>query len=81
MGTRYDPNHPHRPQGYLGSAVEAYRALGDEAPWLLAWRNAEVMINSETGRYMYDSEVRADTDARGHEGLLVDGASYARHSC
>jgi hypothetical protein len=66
--TRFDPNHPHRPRGYLGSAVEAYRAQGDEAPWLLAWRGGEVMINPETGRYMYDSEVRAEADSRGRGG-------------
>lgn len=66
--TRFDPNHPHRPRGPLDSGVDAYRRHGDEAPWLLAWRGGEVMIDPETGRYMYDSEVRTDADRRGRGG-------------
>lgn len=68
MGTRFDPNHPARPRGYIDTATQAYRDHGEEAPWLLAWRGGEVSINPETGRYMYDSEIRESAGLRGRGG-------------
>jgi hypothetical protein len=68
MGTKYDPNHPHRPRGSQGSAVEAYRNHGEEAPWLLLWRGGEVVTNPETGRYMYHWEHDPEGQLRGRGG-------------
>lgn len=68
MGTKYDPNHPHCPRGPLDSLADAYRLHGDEAPWLLAWKGSEVMINLTTGRYINDHELRADGGVRGRDG-------------
>lgn len=66
MGTRYDPNHPHRPR-QVDCFVQAYRDHGEEAPWLLAWKAGHVMVHPETGRYMYDAEVRG-IELRGRGG-------------
>jgi hypothetical protein len=68
MGVAYDPNHPHRPRGYVDSSVQAHRDAGEEAPWLLAWKDGRVMVDPETGRYRYDDEVRAEADRRGRGG-------------
>lgn len=69
MGTRFDPNHPARPRD-VTVYEQAYRDLGDEAPWLLAWKDGAVMTNPETGRHMYASEVPNlyGSDRRGRGG-------------
>jgi hypothetical protein len=57
MGTRFDPNHPERPAEDGDPFVRAWRNAGEEAPWLLAWRDGKVMVNPDTGRYLYSHEV------------------------
>ncbi|PPG44349.1 hypothetical protein C5C30_02200 [Rathayibacter sp. AY2B5] len=37
---------------------QAYRDHGDEAPWLLAWRGGEEMINPVTQRHVYGNDQR-----------------------
>ncbi|PPI08249.1 hypothetical protein [Rathayibacter sp. AY1B8] len=68
MGTRFDPNHPERPDEEGDPFVRAWRNAGEEAPWLLAWRDGKVMVNAVTGRYMYDSEMRDNANQRGRGG-------------
>jgi hypothetical protein len=54
--TRYDPNHPARPPEDGDPFIKAWRDEGQEAPWLLAWKDAHVMVDAETGRYLYSHE-------------------------
>lgn len=67
MGTRYDPNHPARPRE-VSVYEQAFRNVGDEAPWLLAWRDGKVMTNPDTGRYLYSHEVPGQSGQRSSRG-------------